>query len=537
MRLTENHNVKRIKNAYIYLLVQSDAYAQIERQINKELGSKRPTIIPVNGYRNLVQNLFVDVPLYEPLIGKKDKTKLNLTILGNGMIGTEAFLNAYWFGQMMVSGDDHGKKTMSECEMTINIVSKDSEEVFWSRMDYVNPEIKGTVAALGNCTGSNKSELLCYDDAGHCNNPYCRVRYIKADVKYGGFWDSDSEATQQLLESDYFVVALGSDADNISIADKLRSSLGKKHMEDTGDTHNTVIAYAVFDSEIAEKLNGDCHYQSRKDGQADIYMHAFGSLDSVYSYDNVYMSRYKLLAEVIGGSYNKSQIQQRLKDDNQKRSSNADKNYEYWANLARAMHIKYKVFSLGFIEKSIFDYTSDAGGLGEYKAYTREICKKYIELAVADSAQIAESEMAELYKEVQRKKHVLAWLEHRRWNAFTRSMGYRHTKATVLFDHKNCQKDMELKLHSCLVEARRPQLEEGDTYIYADFLDNGLVDTDTAFVSFATKPLDRLDQVSYERKKRNPEKAVDDFKMYDYYRYEYVGAADVAQLLQHVADS
>ena len=79
---------------------------------------EKPTIVPVRSYRNLIHNLFVDVPLYEPLINKKDSNKLSLTILGNGIIGTEAFLNAYWFGQMMISRDNNGEKIRMLFDLT-----------------------------------------------------------------------------------------------------------------------------------------------------------------------------------------------------------------------------------------------------------------------------------------------------------------------------------------------------------------------------------------------------------------------------------
>ncbi len=537
MGLTENRNIKYISgDAYIYLFVQSDAYVQVEKQINEEFkkeektkllkNKKMPTIIPINGYRNLVQNLFVDIPLYEPLINKKeDQTKLNVTILGNGIIGTEAFLNAYWFGQMMISGEENGEKTMTECEMTINVVSKDSETDFWSKIDYINPEIKDTVQVLDSSVGSGNKELLCYDDKGNKNNPYCLVRYIKADVKVGCFGNSD---LNQLLDSDYFIVALGNDADNISVANKLCRTIGKKHMDSSSDAENTVIAYAVFNSSIAEKLNGKNHHKIRNN---NIYMHAFGSLDSVYSCDNVDMSRYKLLAEVIGVSYDKSQINKRLKDDNDNRKDDENNNYNYWSNMARAMHIKYKVFSLGLIKKSIFDFNSDKAKANKY---INDKCKKYIQMALSGTSKKSKDKV---FEDAQQKKHVLAWLEHRRWNAFTRTMGYQHINAKNVFDVKNRQKDMELKLHSCLVEARCPQLKKDDTYIYAEFMKNGLVDVNTMCKSFETKQLDRLDQVSSERKKRNPTELVEDFKTNDYFRYEffsYLSNNDIDQLLNQI---
>lgn len=515
MGLTEDHNVKYIRDAYIYLFVQSDAYVQVEKQINEEFkeekkkallkGGEKPTIVPVNGYRNLVQNLFVEIPLYEPLINKKDSTKLNVTILGNGIIGTEAFLNAYWFGQMMISRDDNGEKSMSECEMTINVVSKDSEEVFWSKIDYVNPEIKGTIEVLGKCIDSNENDLLCYDSVGHKNNPYCRVRYVQADVKVGGFWSSASDKTQQLLDSDYFVVALGNDADNISVSDKLRRMIGKKHLEEMfeDDVVQVVIAYAVFNSELAGTLNKQRHYRCRVDDKTDIYMYAFGGLDEVYSCDNVYMSKDKLLAEGTGAAYDKEQMRQKHVDDHKTRSDDASKNYSHWSNLARAMHIKYKAFSLGLVRKSIFDCTQS-----DYENYVKEQCHLYKKLVAYNAAnRFKELQKNELL-DFETKMHVLAWLEHRRWNAFTRTMGYQYTNAETLFNIKNSQKDMELKMHSCLVEARLPRLLESDTYMYADFTGKSLDD------------LDRLDCVSYERKRRNPLESVD-YKAYDYPRYDY----------------
>jgi hypothetical protein len=171
--LTEGDNLKALYNARVYLFVQSDAYVQIEKKLLDRLSDKKnkPVIIPINGYRNLVQNLLIDVPLYEPLVHKDDPTKLDLTIMGNGMIGTEAFLNAYWLGQLMVSRND----TVDDCELTIHVVSKDSEEVFWSKIDYVNPEIRKTVEILSNSTKRKEKP-----DPEELEDAYMRY----ADVKY-----------------------------------------------------------------------------------------------------------------------------------------------------------------------------------------------------------------------------------------------------------------------------------------------------------------------------------------------------------------
>lgn len=473
--LAEDQNVKYIKDSRIYLFVQSDAYVQIEKQINKKLdekkkllkGGEKPTIVPINGYRNLVHNLFVDVPLYEPLIRKEDKTKLNLTILGNGLIGTEAFLSAYWFGQMMISRNENGKPSMDECEMTINIVSNDTEAAFWSKINYINSEIRDTVRVLKTDGCETKPELLVYNGEGKTNSPYCSVRYVKADVKVDGFWDSNTPEARELLASDYFIVALGNDADNISIADKLRRLIGKKHLEEAvrkeqdNTSSDVVIAYVVFDSELTEMLNEKNYYQCREKGVTDLYMYAFGSVEQVYSYDNVSMSKTKLLAKGTGEAYDREKLRQSHIADNNKRKNDENRNYSYWADQARAMHIRYKAFSLGLIQKSVFDHCADAAA--SHERYVQERCELYKKITKGK----VNDDIRAAYEDAQAKRHILAWLEHRRWTAFTRTMGYQFTgefRKNLYLNGEN-HKNMELKLHPCLVEAKKPELDGTDAYL------------------------------------------------------------------------
>lgn len=578
MGLVEDENIKFIRDSRIYLFVQSDAYVQIEKQVNLKLDGERkkkllqpgnkPVIIPVNGFRNLVHNLLGDIPLYEPLVHKADPTKLNVTILGNGIIGTEAFLSTYWFGQMLISRQQDGKETMEDCELTVNVVSKDTEADFWAKIDYVNPEIQTTVEVLTKTESRPAGDLLAYNASGNKNNAYCKVRYIQTDVKIGGFWNGETEQTQKLLESDYFIVALGNDADNISVAEKLRRAIGKKHVEaqSEGAVSNAVIAYAVFDPELAETLNERKRYQTRKPDRSDIYMYAFGSLKQVYSCENVYMSKHTVLAEETANAYGK--LQTHIEDNQRRAKGGENGNYNYWANLARAAHIKYKVFSLGWITQSVFSYYGDElkchidetkQGLDRYEllpsdypkacdkvasdVYHREVikgaCQKYKRIAISNT-DFADARYQSLKTELERKKHCLAWLEHRRWNAFTRTLGYQQIDPERILDVKNSQKDMELKLHSCLAEARRPSLESGDTYIYARFKPNGKVDEDSMFASYESEPLDYLDGASIARRNRDRAKMSGDYKVYDYYRYEfdnYLSTREVSELIPIAEDT
>lgn len=492
MGLVEEHNVAYLKNAAIYLFVQSDMYVRLEQKIRRQLTDSTnrkkvlseedlPAIIPVNAHRNLVNNLMVDVPLYEPLVGK-DKSELNITVFGNGSIGTEAFLSAYWFGQMMVCRKDKmGEETLTSCHTTIHVVSQDDEDTFWSKIDSINPDIRRT---------TQEGDLLLQWRPGQYNQPYCTVRYHKADVKSGTFRRSEAKGTTETvavadeqtpawLDADYVIVALGSDSDNVAVANKMRAHIGKRHLEDKNEPKNTVIAYVVYNSDLCHALNANTQ------AEYGIYMYAFGALEEVYGCNNVFMTKTQLLAEEAHKAYYGSEEEGgKVQKGKRKKPS---RTYNQMAEMARAMHIKYKLFSLGWITTSLF-----ADSKEEHRRVVEEARRRYKRAAVVGllfepqlyaesvlppmkesedygvASVLNESDYAK-WKDLCKKRHHLAWLEHRRWCAYTRTMGYRSTDAMEKYyftenDHKN----MSLKLHPCLVEARHPDEGIKHTYVYTD---------------------------------------------------------------------
>ncbi|MBE6958169.1 MAG: hypothetical protein E7447_03330 [Ruminococcaceae bacterium] len=545
LSLIEDQNLKYVKDSSIYLFVQTDAYIQIERQAKallekkKELldGGKKPVIVPVRGYRNLVQNLLNTVPLYEPLVGRPERDDLKVTILGNGIIGTEAFLGAYWMGQMMVCSGEGEQETMRPCRLKINVVSKDTEKAFWSQIDYVNPEIRRTVAVLSDEKCILPEELLKVSEAGETNAPYCTVRYTTLDLKTGGLWGSEEEHADWLLDSDYYIVALGSDSDNITVAEKLRGLIGKRHIAQHAhkEPGQVVIAYAVFDAELTKNLNQEKHFVSLRSGKPDIYMHAFGNMDQVYSCANVYMSKNLLWKTETGSAPSYDQFVNSHRLENLTRASGElekyeNDNYDYWASLARAMHMKYRLFSLGWLKTSVFDCTTEA----EYEVYlqnVREMLTQYRRFAVAkynykkatcEEIQtrlgLADEEL-QAYRELEKKRECLAWLEHRRWNAFTRTMGYQQVDVKDMLEPDKGRKDhknMRLKLHSCLVEARMPRLEKGESYLTQEGVTT-----------------DYLDVVTLTKRERIDADATD-YKVYDYYERELSNFRFEATLLQEL---
>lgn len=466
MGLVEMQNAPYLKNATIYLFVQTDSHLRLEKKIRALLtdvntrGKKAlteeelPAVIPVNAHRNLVNNLMEEVPLYEPLV-EKEKSELHITIFGNGSIGTEAFLSAYWFGRLaFCRPNKFGEEELEECAVTIHVVSQDDEDTFWAKMDSINPDIRGT---------TRQDDPLLEWRPGRFNRPYCTVKYHKADVKAGVFGGAE------WLDVDYAIVALGNDADNVAVANKLRAYIGKAHLEGQTEAQNTVIAYVVYNSDLCRALNTETQ------SEYGVYMYAFGALDEVYGHENVFMTKNQLLALDAYKAYHGSG------------AGKPTRTYDQMASLARAMHVKYKLFSLGWITTSLFITAKE-----EHEAAVRAAREQYHRVTVvgklfvpdlyAESVTppVREGEtdpIADLLNEADydkwldlyRKRHTLAWLEHRRWAAYTRTMGFRSTDAMERYYlAENGHKNMSLKLHPCLVEARLPAEGTKRTYVYTD---------------------------------------------------------------------
>ena len=479
--LSEQKKLKVLRNTKIYLFNSDDTFAvagcEIEEYIKKRLAKKeennnnskgiiklakkikaklepqKPKVIPVNGKKNLVRNLFYSLPLYEPLVGENDNKTLNITIMGVGEIGTEAFLSAYWFGQLL------------DVELCINVVSIESENEFRNKIDYINPDILMT---------SEPCDLLkIYPDGEDMAQPYFKFRYFCKDLKNTNI---DTLLTTEndgfrLASTDYFVVALGSDEDNLAVADKIKKSVATYRLNEKS-TDKCVISYVIYNSELCDALNRNS--LSSKKIYNGIYMHAFGALDEVYHKKNVFMEDTIAAADEVGKSYDS--IKQSVTD----RAKNKEKDfYSYWSDIARAAHIKYKVFSAGEVTASVY---SECDYFGVQKADL----ERY----------------KNLYKGDKKLSNRLAWLEHRRWNAYMRACGMRCPEDfTVYSDITNEYKNLDLKLHPCIVECDMQGKKAN------------------LFSKETKERNDMLDIVSLNIDKMNGDR--EDYKKYDYPEYDF----------------
>ena len=539
-KMFDEKNIRIYQDSRIYVFSTDRKYSCIEDEVknivnlekskldelNKNLEKKinMPYVFPVNIVRNMADTLMQEVPLFEPLIGSEQK-ELTVTILGGGSIGTEMFLAAYRFGQIL------------DVKLNINVISKEAEYSddndnlgFNNKINFINPEILRSA--------HNKDELLIYncdESDPKWSEPYMDYRYISANVLSDDFI-SRFESDESLLNTDYFIIALGNDEDNFMMADRIKCIIGKYHLVNAPE-RKTVIAYNIYNSQLSGKLNElkTRKYIDNGKKDCDIFMYAFGGKDEVYSCDNVFFEGIKYSAYLTGKAYAEhtvltpEQARQWNEEALKKKYGEMLKEiYNHMSNLARIMHLKYKIFSSGNYclkdgNMSVFHENYDPSNKDDYDRQRLEQYKKNV--IDIDMSTMSENDKKEKCKLL----HKLAWLEHRRWCAFMRTCGFRYVSLQDMekfyklssFEHKvKDHKFIPLKLHPCLLEC-----SQNGIFIKLD--DNGRAaegynegfDTDKIedYKRANLKEFDKLDQLSYyNRSLKDDGEYCYDFKKWDY---------------------
>ena len=503
---------KKTVNSEIFIFSSDKKCSNIDEDVafivnQAEKNDTIPAVIPVNGIRNMVCRLFNEVPLYEPLLNQepaKDKT-LTVTILGSGTIGTEFFLTTYWCGQML------------DCRLHINVVSKERQSKyvksnregnFEGRINSINPEILKTQNA--------DSELLIYSNNGERSEPYFSYEYKELDILSDDFGTLMKEP--ELLNTDYFIVALGSDEDNLEIANKLRQIVGVHHMYDA-PKKKTVISYVIYNSDLCCALNKKQKYNyvlnndENNKSVPDVFMVAFGDLDSVYSVQNVFQEAISNSALELQKTYD---LQKGMQEAEKKRKDSKNKRYKdiysYQSDISRRFHRKYKMFSVGFIESGVFT-------VDEKTDFAEEKFINFITSTPKDE------KVKGFNKTKKQLLDELAWLEHRRWCAYLRTKGftnpgksesgdYKYVKYLNIDNeehtHKEAHKFISLKLHPCLIECSKKGIAS------SRFDDRGFLITESEVMQIS--PTDYLDDLSNDRAKRTNK--AENFKKWDYPEFD-----------------
>ena len=425
--LATNELLNRKNRCYIYTFSQNPEASNIIKKLNREDKLLRSNLVikVVQEYTSIVYNLLNEIPLYYPLLSKYSfdendaQKELEVTIIGGGNIGTEAFLGVFWCGQML------------NCRLKINVVVKDAKK-FISKIHLLNPDIlnSGVVFEDTNPAGlpeKNNELLRVFKNKEIFAEPYAYFRFYSTDMTSNDFFEEQFP----LLSSDFFIIALGSDEMNMSIAARIDKIVRRKILD--GKLKNLpIIAYSVYDSKTNSLLN-KLDFTSE-----NMSLYAFASLENIYCCKNIFMDMMSEPAFNISNMHSQKAINYFLNDE-----------YTWWSDIARALHIKYKVYSVGLIGT---DRVHDQLSEDVLKAYKDKIGDENINIE-------------------------LSWLEHRRWNAFMRTKGFNAPSENQMSQYafKNNvddHKQLDLKLHPCIVERAKSSNEQVIDLDDDDFLNN-----------------------------------------------------------------
>lgn len=406
---------------------KNDATEVTEDEVWASLAAaKVPVVRHTRPYMNIVTSVLEKHPLFEPLADQPGKKTLNVAVLGGGGIGMEMLLNSYWCGQLL------------DVALGINVVSLEEAPEFREKLDAVSEEILLS-AVRGN------DMLKIYDDKAETNEPYCSFRYHSADllvtapeavacdpltldekgeVKTG-------EGSMKLLDADYFLVALGSDETNITVTERLCRALA---LQGQGAGQKVVVC-VVYDSSLHRSMNLNMQPFGGK-----LKRYAVGGIEDMYSYANIIAKADQNRAKKQDLSYT-----QRAGLPPKKKNAFVNDPYGYWSSEASAMHNIYKSFC------AFRCYT--AGKKATWAEWKEKVGENWC------------------YQDDDVRK-AMAWLEHRRWNAYIRSSGFTHREniAEELWPELGIlNKDMykkyrqKMRFHNCLVEwARNPIKDKKD---------------------------------------------------------------------------
>ena len=454
----------------IYIFLKTDHETELVWRACKPLGKdifKTVLVRPIRDYMNTAINLMADVPLFVPLLpdsgqaddpgeqaaktgfgdGRENTPRrvrdslpepgdtglsaapdkdLHVTILGAGLFAEEVFRAAFWCGQFYGT------------QLHIDVLARDAErmksrlhdscaELFDSCKEENSPaDVNGAPALREAGSGDRGSKMRQrpmtlavdpYDPEVPENPPYCVVNFRNVDDA-----SSLSDWPEEILDrTDYYVICLGEDDINLETTERIRMHLERRSLEETEDggyRGHKVIAPIIYDDDLASLIEQD------NPAEGEPYVMPFAQLSSRYSCRNILMDKFGKSAEEDADLYSAQKQEDRQKDE-----------YTYWANLVKSVHYPYKLFALGIVE-------SFNPGLTDQER-----------LIIRSPYEVSKEE-----------DEILAWSEHRRWNAFMRAQGFCCPTGRQFerYYRRNCEKakppekpsfkEMSLKLHPCLVE-------------------------------------------------------------------------------------
>ena len=308
----------------------------VKRSRDKENGDELASKIKlhvIRDYAHAANNLLSH---HSPLktLNYEDREPLRFLIVGNTLFSKEIFKTIFSQCQIL----DH------PLEIAVAYSSEKEEEKteFEIYLNSLNSEI------LESC--SEKSEVLRqYCNSDVFSEPYARLAFIEEDLtgmnpkdlltenrvfKYG------SNNSFQLKDFNYFIVAGDDDAFNIELADRLRREL--KYLSLNRENRKQVIATYIKDSSFSDVQT--MRENEWNSANKNLEMVHFGSIEDRFSVTGVFTDK----AIVLLDNYQDQDRKHYLPAFD----ATKDDIYNEWSNISREYHLPSKMFSAGCWEEN-----------------------------------------------------------------------------------------------------------------------------------------------------------------------------------------
>lgn len=361
----------------------------------------------IGEYRLRIYDLLYEKPICEYAETKGNKRQSNILILGTGWIGNEAFKAAFWAGQAL------------DTELNITVASQNAEAY------------KEQVLSIK--AGAVMPGLKKYAEQKH----YANLRFVDIDVAESvdavGLRPLDFATNRY----NYIIISLGDAEHNWLAASELIAQISEVHAS-TAEQKQRVLVN-VF-NEFSDSISVDEQEMLMEEGRDNgIEVHFWGN-------ESVTGTEIERIARNINFSYSMKYNQRINKHD-------ADDQFES-SRIAEfvASPRDYEVGDINVAANFIgANYAADSSFASAVHIPVKlAMCKN------DDSKQ----DPVDTLKEAIRKKNKLYWrlvaLEHRRWNAYIVTRGFRaptpKEEETLLYQKGNNHQDKQRLLHMCLCD-------------------------------------------------------------------------------------
>ena len=361
----------------------------------------------IGEYRLRIYDLLYEKPICEYAETRGNKKQSNVLILGTGWTGNEAFKAAFWAGQAL------------DTELNITVASQNATAY--------------KEQVLSAKAGAYMPALKMYAEQKH----YANLRFVDIDVEEGvdssGLTPIDLGANRY----NYVIISLGDAEHNWLAASELITQISEAQAASEGQQYKVLVN--VF-NEFSDNISSDEQEMLIEEGRDNgIEVYFFGN-------ESVTGTELDRIARNINFSYSMKYNQRINKLD-------ADNQFE--ASRIAEFVESPKDYEVG-------DISVAANFIGAMYAADSSFASAVhipVKLAMCKNTD-TKKDSVDTLKEAIRKKNKLYWqlvaLEHRRWNAYTVTRGFRaptlKEEETLLYQNGNTHQDKQRLLHLCLCD-------------------------------------------------------------------------------------